>query len=187
METRPRLGRHPNYVSGLAPTPDALKPYIDCELVHGHWFFLDRKPTRRHDATGQAMIRVRQFPLDAGVFNVARVLLEHRHGELPPRTAVYSTCGLPQCINPDHWAFAWPAPRYRLDAVPVADGSVWRLVVQKTGAVLDRAAAVLLEIDGVVHRVDALPERPLAAACGTVVDPLHASVVTRAVSCQGCR
>jgi hypothetical protein len=88
-----------------------------------HWLWAERKPLRGHDADGQATFRWQDR-----VYNVARVLLQHRFKTRDVRAM--NACGLPQCVRPEHWmiepSFLGPVDDARAYAV-IKIGEVWRL------------------------------------------------------------
>lgn len=98
----------------VRPIPNTLPPleYLVKHLVPDpkgstHLFWRDTRANHEHDSEGQAMLAWRVKPTVAthmvsmGRYCVVRLLLQH-HG-LPVEN-VENRCGLPQCVNHQHWS-----------------------------------------------------------------------------------
>lgn len=103
---------------------------------------------------------------------VARILVETRRGPFPVRTKFLSNCGLPQCVNPDHWTPQLPPLLWR---VAVFAG-VARLVDIATGALAPDGLVTRVYDRDRVH-VAAVSPRGLLPMCGAALDPTRLSVV----------
>lgn len=151
-----------------------------------HLFWVERRPNRRFDAEGQATFRWRDH-----TYNVARVLLQHRMKHRVVRAV--NTCGLPQCVKPEHWsvepsflgAVAAPA-----GLATVKVGDVWRLSVGGVVAERDVAFVATIKPQGSLrHVVRALREEAETAfltACGQLADPALVVASTEDATCPGC-
>lgn len=151
-----------------------------------HWFWVERRGTRQHDEAGQATLR-----WHGRTYNVARVLLQHRHRMRVVRAV--NACGLPQCVKPDHWS---TEPQL-LGTVSVSAslaivrvGDAWRLSVG--GAVVERdmafVAAIVPEAPD-YHVVRALHEERetvFLTACGVLADPAAVVASFAPVTCKAC-
>lgn len=103
-----RIGSH-SAIPGVTPDAEYVEKYVVKDLVTGHWFWRDSRRNHGHDSRGQAFLRWSVAPtfktqfVSTGKYNVARLLIERVRGPIKKRARVTNNCGLPQCINPDHW------------------------------------------------------------------------------------
>jgi hypothetical protein len=126
-----------------------------------------------------------------GEYTVARLLLERQHGVLDPKLRIKNTCGLAQCINPDHWSVPTTvqASPWR---IAVYDAEPWRLVDIVTGCTSDREAVVRVRVQNVVHlaRITHHATRvvgaPLVPFCGEALDVAMVVVTDLPLTCKGC-
>lgn len=186
-----KLGPHPKARLVDPIPPSALvTQYVTAfpsDAERHHLFWIERRPNRTFDDTGQAVFRWK-----TRTYNVARVLLQHRIKQRVVRAV--NTCGLPQCVRPDHWAFA---PSF-LGAVSAAAtghatvkvGEVWRLSIG--GVVVDRDVVFVSTIQPaspVRHVVRALREdyeTVFLTACGQLADPALVVASTQDANCAEC-
>ncbi len=191
MSDTRKLRSHP--VARLAdplPPADLVTRYVMPCVVGGgpnhHLLWVERRPTRGFDEGGQATFRWR-----GRIYNVARVLLQHRARHRVVRAV--NACGLPQCVRPEHWIVE---PSF-LGAVATAAGhatirvgDVWRLSIG--GVVIDRDVVFVAAIQPgsrVSHVVRALHEdneTVFLTACGQLVDPAFVVASANGATCPGC-
>lgn len=190
-----RLLAHRRRLQSVFPDHDYVMKYTDQGPHPGnHWFWKDGKRDHGHNEAGLAYLRWKVKPSAAsgyqahGEFTVARLLIEHREGPLPPRARWENTCGLSQCINPDHWRCETPTLEWRFE---VRESGLWQLVRVATGEASNRVVVVNVNYKGTVHMASILPldQRSMSsprAMCGDVL-PIETSVVTLApVTCGKC-
>jgi len=186
-----RLNSHPTArLSDGVPSMELTSKYVRpvrSENGNEHWFWEERSPNRGHDPGGQAIFQWRGL-----TYNVARVLLQHRHKTGTVRAV--NTCGLPQCVRPDHWSIAPPflgvvaSPVFGTDYATVRVDGAWRL--SRGGDVLSRDVVFVAASGGapVRHVVRALHEEHetvFYTACEVMLDP--ASVVAGGeATCEAC-
>lgn len=191
------LPAHLSPIRGIAPDAEYLAKYIVKDTKgFDHWFWHDGRRNHRHNLAGFALVTWKVKPTvrtdykKRGEYVVARVLLEQRLGALQPRLRIRSRCGLPQCINPDHWVvpIVGSPVQWRLAAYTTAP---WQLLDSATGVEVATPLALRLALDGVVHVVRILPSfmrpegAPLVALCGAMLEPARAAIVDVAVTCKG--
>ena len=190
-----QLFRHRRRLKTLLPDLSYVMKYTDQGPHPGnHWFWKTGRRDHGHDEHGQAYLRWRVQPCAAsgykthGEFTVARLQIEHRQGPIAATARYENTCGLSQCINPDHWALRTPPSPWRCEAL---DHGAWQLVRVATGEPADRIVAVHVRFDGVVHVATILPadQRDMGlprGLCGIEL-PVAFSVVTASpVTCPRC-
>lgn len=151
-----------------------------------HWFWIERRGTRHHDAEGQALLRWHGL-----TYNVARVLLQHQRHLRVVRAV--NTCGLPQCVKPDHWAVT-PSFLGAVSSAPglatIRVGDAWRLALG--GHVVERDMAFVASIGGpprdmhVIRALHETHETVFLTACGVVVDPAGIVAQLADATCVGC-
>lgn len=186
-----KLGPHPAArLADPLPPVDLVTRYVTSCAVDGgsnhHLFWVERRPNRRFDATGQAIFHWRGH-----TYNVARVLLQHRARHRVVRAV--NACGLPQCVRPEHWTVE---PSF-LGAVSagashatIKVGDVWRLSIG--GVVVDRDVVFIATIQPnsrVRHVLRALREdneTVFLTACGQLADPAFVVASVQDASCPGC-
>ena len=186
-----KLRSHPTArLADLLPPADLITQFVTPSVVDGgpnhHLFWVERRPNRAFDEAGQATYRWRGL-----TYNVARVLLQHRARQRVVRAV--NSCGLPQCVRPEHWTVEPPF----LGAVATATGhatirvgDAWRLSVG--GKVIDRDVVFVATIQPgakVRHVLRALHEdneTVFLTACGQLADPALVVASTRDASCPGC-
>lgn len=192
------LGSHPHLLHQITPSVTYVMKYVDQTSDRGlHWFWRDDRSYRRHNAAGQALLAWRVKATAAsgyqehGLFNVARLLIAHRDGPIPPRTRFILLCGLPQCVNPAHWGRVLPSVPWR---ITVLEHGYWRLVRRRTGVVAPPQVYVFSVVhQEEVHLVeitqtkDALFMQDPRSACGKILSVLDSVLTTAPVTCQGCR
>lgn len=197
LYTMSSLSNHPKQIPGVTPPLAYLTRYVDQDA--GHWFWRESRPGHRHLRSGHAVLRWKVRPtvrtqfVAQGSYSVARLLLEHVRGALPPDCVIKNLCRLPQCVNPAHWAVTGQgAPAYVL--APWGDGAEWQIVEGVTRQPPPRAAAVrMLLPDRTVHVVHAIPpvsrapDAPLLTMCGKPVRGPGLLLVESQVTCtEGC-
>lgn len=167
------------------PSVELVAKYVLPEPGVGgtHWFWRERRGTRLHDEAGQATLR-----WHGRTYNVARVLLQHRLKARVVRAA--NSCGLPQCVKPDHWS---TEPSF-LGAVSASSGlattrvgDAWRL--SSGGEVVRRDMAFVAYYQRDNHVVRALHEENetvFLTACGTVLDPAVVVASAAPATCKAC-
>lgn len=177
----------------MTPTLDYVMKYTDQGPYLGnHWFWRDGRRNHGHNALGQAYLRWRVRPTAAsgyaehGDFTVARLLIEAR-APIPRGVVHENGCGLPQCVNPDHWRVRAGAGTWRLQVI----GEMWQLVRVRTGAPARREIVVHAALGTTVHLVAVTPldQRgygPPHAACGAALLPETLVVTLAALTCPGC-
>jgi len=188
------LHPHRKPIPGVTPALAYLAKHVD--KAAGHWFWRDGRRNHGHDARGQATLRWTVTPthktqfVAEGVYNVARLFLEHVHGPLPAGRPLKNLCGLPQCVNPDHWSRpALPPAPYLLQPHPVAG---WVVVESQTRLPPTRTVALRMRLpDALVHVVCAVPSSvtvpavPLSTMCGLPVEGSGLLIVEAPVTCPG--
>ncbi len=103
------LSSHVNPIPGVKPPIEYLEKWVLKDLEFGHWFWRDTKRNHGHDSKGQPFVVWRVRPTSKTLFEskgqycVARLLIEATKGPIAPRARLRPTCGLPQCVNPQHW------------------------------------------------------------------------------------
>ena len=125
-----------------------------------------------------------------GVYTVARLLLEQHLKRSLNGVRVHSGCGLPQCINPDHWVVPAPGTQvcWRLAAFTSLP---WQLVDKVSGVEVDTPVAARIYGAGAVHVARIVPSHmrmsdvPLITVCGTPLDVAVSMVVEAEVTCKG--
>jgi hypothetical protein len=190
------LSSHKKRLHTVVPDMSYVMKYTDQGPYPGnHWFWRDGRRNHGLDKRGQAYLRwtVKPTPksgyLTHGDFNVVRLLITARRGELPPRTKIVLECGLSQCVNPDHWKVLEAAPTWRIE---MGAHGLWRLVRHRTGKPSGREQLVHVRHASVVHLAAIASTMQFAvgaprAVCGLELPP-ELSVVTDAKpSCDGCR
>jgi hypothetical protein len=190
MYSNRKLRAHPTArLADDLPPADLIAKYVRPVSGEGgsvHWFWAERKGIRRHDIEGQAILR-----WHGRTYNVARVLLQHRHKARVVRAA--NTCGLPQCVKPDHWSIE---PSF-LGAVSASRGlatirvgDVWRL--SSGGSVVDRDMVFVAAISArgrdyhVVRALHEEYETVFLTACGVLADPAAVVASLAPATCLGC-
>lgn len=193
-----RLCFHTNPIPNHVPDLEYLHRHIEKTDPGDHWLIRDgKRPDRRHNQRGQALIRLRTRPTvstlyrDSGEYCLARLLIELTQPPAPPRSSYVNTCGLVQCVNPVHWELhARPVTwRFELDVL-----AGWQLVCVRTGKPATASVVVRARgIDGIVHVVSTVPAhaRPSAslptALCGASFYAPDLVVVDAPVTCErGC-
>ena len=155
-----------------------------------HWVLsLDAaaKFPRRLSVYGHAIISWSpKVDLRLGIFCVARVLIESTKGPFPERSSFTLQCMRPDCVNPDHWRWVEPVPRYRFDPTGVG----WRVAERRTGKfVSTRLLIAVRDQHGISHTVPAppYPTSRYVAMCEALIIPEVSSVLaTNAViTCKG--
>lgn len=171
------------------PPADLVARYVipvAADVGQHHLFWVERRPTRGFDEEGQAIFRWRDR-----TYNVARVLLQHKARARVVRAM--NSCGLPQCVRPEHWTVE---PSF-LGAVATSAGhatikvgDAWRLSIG--GEVIARDVVFVATIQPrakVRHVVRALHESNetvFLTACGQLADPALVVASTQDASCPGC-
>ena len=189
------LSSHKRRLHRVTPDLSYVMKYTDQGPYPGnHWFWKDGRRNHGFDARGQAYVRWKVKPtaesgyLTHGDFNVVRLLIAARRGELLPRTKIVLECGLSQCVNPDHWKVIEQAPTWRIE---MAAHGAWRLVRHSSGLPSEREHVVHVQHAGVVHLAAIASTKQFGfaaprAACGEQLAP-ELSVVTHAQpTCSGC-
>lgn len=191
------LCTHPSPIQTVVPDIKYLEKYIVKDTKgFGHWFWHDGKRNHRHNMKGFALVTVHVKPtaktngVSRGEYVVARTLLEHRLGRSLKGVRVQSGCGLPQCINPDHWIVpsASGVVRWRLAAFTTLP---WQLLDKATGVEIDTPVAAHVYGAGAVHVARIVPSHmrtpdvPLVALCGAQLDVATAIAVAAEVTCKG--
>ena len=103
-----RLGSH-SAIPNVVPPLEYVARYVVKDPETGHWFWTTTRRNHGHDSKGQAYLSWTVKPtfktqfVSTGKYNVARLLIEWARGTIKKRARVANTCGLSQCINPDHW------------------------------------------------------------------------------------
>jgi hypothetical protein len=155
-----------------------------------HWLWLVdsvAKFPRRLSGHGHATISWSpKVDVRLGIFSVARVLIEHFKGPFPERSSFTLLCGRSDCVNPDHWMWVEPVPRYRFD--PSEFG--WRVAERRTGRFMTkRVLLAVRDQHGVSHTVPAPPHPTsrFVAMCESLIIPEVSFVLaTNAViTCKG--
>lgn len=151
-----------------------------------HWFWTERKGIRRHDIYGQATMR-----WHGRTYNVARVLLQHQRKARVVRAV--NTCGLPQCVKPEHWSTE-PSFLGAVSASPglaaVRVGDAWRL--SSGGDVVRRDMAFVAAISQhgrdyhVVRALHEERETVFLTACGLLADPAAVVASETFATCKAC-
>ena len=148
-----------------------------------HWFWRERRVTRQHDEAGQATLR-----WHGRTYNVARVLLQHRLRMRVVRAV--NTCGLPQCVKPEHWG---TEPQFLgvVSSSPglatIRVGSAWRL--SSGGSVVSRDMVFVAGHQFDLHVVRALHEEHetvFLTACGMLLDPAAVVAAAAPATCEEC-
>jgi len=161
-------------------------PLNDSSAVLQHLFWVERRPNRGFDGEGQATFRWHDR-----TYNVARVLLQQRARHRVVRAV--NSCGLPQCVRPDHWTVEPPFLGLVAAATgraTVKVGDTWRLSIG--GVVYDRDAVFVATIQPratVLHVVRALHEEHetvFLTACGQIADPALLVASIQDANCPGC-
>ena len=190
------LNPHRSPIRGVAPGLDYLAKYVD--KASGHWFWREGRRNHAHDAQGQAVLRWKVRPThktlfaSSGSYSVARLFLEHAYGRLPDSEKIKNLCGLPQCVNPDHWSL----PSHSSVAYLLAPWGTnnWIVVDRATRQEPARAVAVRLRLpDALVHVVVTVPSFDrdpailLSTVCGKPVTGSGLLVVESPITCtEGC-
>lgn len=190
------LGPHKRRLHNVVPDLAYVMKYTEQVPDRGnHWFWKTGRRNHGHDARGQAYVRwvLKKPTADSGYFthgefNVARLLITHRGGPIPPRAQVVNICGLSQCINPEHWQRLLPQPKWRMR---VDDDGTWELVATGTARPARREVVVhLRHVDGIhlasIAPLDQRRGTPLRTACGVVLHPADTMVTAMPVSCGRC-
>lgn len=181
-----KLRFHPRAVKTDELPPIALLTKYTTVSDNAHWFWQERGRTRLHDLEGQALLRWR-----GRTYNVTRVFLQHRLRTWLVRAV--NACGLPQCVNPDHWAVQVLSPAKATELQGLATilvNQAWRLSVGGVVATRDVTFAAIVTPAELAprHLVRALYEEhetEFRTACGLDIDP--AFVVAGGVaSCVEC-
>lgn len=189
------LFRHLRRLHRIVPPLDYVMKYTDQGPHPGnHWFWRDGRANHGHNSRGLAYLRWKVKPSAAsgyaehGDFTVARLLIEAR-APIPTGVIHTNTCGLCQCINPDHWA-ARPAPViWRMQVLGVG---TWQLVRVSTGAPAEREIVVHAKYRDVIHVVAIAPRdqrgfAPPLALCGLSLNPEGVVVTSAEPTCGACR
>jgi hypothetical protein len=185
-----KLRAHPSArLADALPPAELIAKYVQPAQGSAntpHWFWNERKGIRRHDMEGQATLR-----WHGRTYNVARVLLQHRHRMRVVRAV--NACGLPQCVKPDHWS---TEPQFLgvVSASPglatVRVGDAWRLSVG--GSVVQRDMAFVAAISQhgrdyhVVRALHEERETVFLTACGVLVDPAAVVASPYSATCKDC-
>lgn len=191
-----RLSKHTNPIPNFVPDLAFVDRFVDRGDRGEHRFLRDgKRPDRRHNAAGHAFIKLHARPtvethyVRSGEYCVARLYLDQLAGPFPPRSSFINKCGLPQCVNPDHWARVMKAPKWRFELL---DYIGWQLVRTATGRPADKDVVVRAKgPNGVVHIFATTPanRRPAAglptALCGRTGFPPDLVVVDDLVTCTG--
>lgn len=186
-----KLRSHPTArLADPIPPAEIVSRYVYVPIVgesgQNHLFWIERRPNRGFDDAGQATFRWRDR-----TYNVARVLLQHKARHRVVRAA--NSCGLPQCVRPDHWSvepsFLGAVATFAGHAT-VKVGDAWRLSIG--GEVVARDVVFVATIKPkaqVRHVVRALHEdneTVFLTACGQLADPALVVASTQDASCPGC-
>lgn len=167
-----------------------LRHILKGDDVSDHWLWSvdpDAKFPRRLSANGNAVISWSpKVDLRLGIFCVARLLIEHHKGPFPERSSFALYCVRPDCVNPDHWRWVEPIPRYRFDP----SDSGWRVAERRTGKfVPQRLLLAVRDQHGISHAVPAppYPTSRFVAMCEALIIPEVSTVLaTNAViTCKG--
>lgn len=186
-----KLRSHPTArLADTLPSADLVARYVTPVVGEGgvsHLFWNERRPNRGFDAGGQAVLRWHDR-----VYNVARVLLQHRSRQRVVRAV--NTCGLPQCVRPEHWSVEPPflgvVATSAVGHATIKVGDVWRLSIG--GVVVDRDVVFVATIQSrarVRHVLRALREdneTVFLTACGQLADPVFVVASTQDANCPGC-
>jgi hypothetical protein len=188
------LSSHPSPLILVRPPVDRLLKHVIVDpLGGGHWFWNDNRRNHRHNTRGHALFTWKVRPSrrtryeSRAEYCVARLFLEHLHGDLTGCAAVVNVCKLPQCVNPAHWSIQYKQPAHRLELT----GDHWQLVDHHTCSACADVEHVNIHDGRVVHLARVLPLSrrhetvPLTGACGAIIDVAIARVVTAAVTCTG--
>ncbi len=185
-----KLRPHPTArLADLLPSAELVARYVVPVAGDGdqhHLFWTERRPNRGFDAAGQATFRWKER-----TYNVARVLLQHRARHRVVRAV--NSCGLPQCVRPEHWtvepSFLGAVATFAGHAT-VQIGGTWRLSIG--GKVIHRDVvfvAVIQPGSKVRHVLRALHEEHetvFLTACGQLSDPAFVVASTADANCPGC-
>lgn len=193
-----RLSRHVNPIPNYVPKLDAVLRHVRKTDRGDHWYVRDgKRPPVRHNYRSHAFIKLRApasaatLFRDRGEYCVARLLIELTLPPFPPRTGFTNNCGLPECVNPQHWTpHIVGGPKWRFSMA----GAQWQLVVVRNGKPAEDAVVLRArDSAGIVHvfNVAPLSERSLdvlpTALCGSTFYPLNLIPVDAAVTCtKGC-
>ncbi len=186
-----KLRPHPTArLADPLPPANLVARYVHVPVVgeagQNHLFWVERKPARGFDEAGQAVFRWRDR-----TYNVARVLLQHRARHRVVRAV--NSCGLPQCVRPEHWTVE---PSF-LGAVAtsaghatVRIGDAWRLSVG--GEVIARDVVFIATVQAgskarhVVRALHEDNETVFLTACGQLADPALVVASPQDATCPGC-
>ena len=147
------------WLGSQRPSLEYLTRYVEKgDDASDHWVWrvdLSAKNQRRLSTQGQALISwTPNARFQRGLFSVARLLIEHIKGPFPERSVFDLQCGLPRCVNPDHWKWREPVPRYRFDLAPEG----WRIAERRNAKPVQRRLLLAVrDQHGVSHLVPAHP------------------------------
>jgi len=166
------------------PPLTTLQKYVACftgptGLVH--WLWKEWKGIRWHDKGHQAVYRWKHH-----TYNVARVFLEERPDRRSRLVRAVNSCGLTECVNPQHWsdvaAFAGVVESQAETLSTAQVAGVWRLYQRGTLVSKDMAFVA----GG--HAIRALYEANetlFVSACGKTMNPAMIAA-GGVVTCEGC-
>lgn len=191
------LSSSPTPIQGVLPPQEWVMRSVQIDLPErgSHWFLREGRG-RRHNDRGHPLLTYRVKATEAtgfrtrGEYNATRVLLEHHGGPFPAGTRFTNVCGLPQCLNPVHWATELPRYPWQIEVT----GQEWQAVSTQTwlGAT-QRVVVRAIAADRKVHVVTIEPwarrlvDAPPTALCGHIFDPRHMPLADVPVTCtKGC-
>jgi len=189
------LSSHKKRLHTVVPDMSYVMKYTDQGPYPGdHWFWKDGRRNHGFDKRGQAYVRWVVKPTAAsgylthGDFNVVRLMITARRGELLPRTKIVLECGLSQCVNPDHWRVIETAPTWRIEVI---EHGAWRLARTATGRVSEREQVVHARFDGVTHLASITSSAqygfaPPRALCGDELSPELTVITNAKPTCSRC-
>lgn len=173
------------------PSLDYLTRYVEKgDDPSDHWFWTldpNAKNPRRIGRRGQAIISWSpKVDIRRGIFCVARLLVEYVKGPFPEYSVFEPLCPVSSCVNPDHWKWREPHPRYRFDNT--AEG--WRIAeCRNTKPVQTRLLLAVRDQHGVVHAVPALPRhtsRYVAMCEASIIPEVSVVLATNTIiTCKG--
>jgi hypothetical protein len=180
-----------SWMKGQLPPIEVVTRYVEKgDDASDHWVWLvdlSAKNPRRLSSHGQAVLSwASNARISRGLFSVARLLIEHHKGPFPERSVFDLQCGLTRCVNPDHWKWREPIPRYRFDLT--SEG--WRVAERRTAKpVQQRVLLSVRDQHGVTHLVPAAPHHVsrYVALCETIIAPEVTTVLAMnaVITCKG--
>lgn len=153
------------------------------ENIYGHSFLKRRiKPSVQNDF------------INSAEFCIQRALMEYIKGPYPLYTSLTNKCGLPQCVNPDHW---------NASKKSLKDSPIWNVFTAING---DRSFThiikknininmLYLQIkqEGIIHSLIVPPkeiyniQNQPKAVCGIILDLMSLCSETAQITCKnGC-